>query len=72
MAYQTILVEIADHVALIRLNRPEALNAISGQLIGELATAVTAAPAFHSIEHHHLRLAIGSRYITMAERQDCS
>ena len=43
MAYQTILVEIADHVALIRLNRPEALNAISGQLIGELATAVTAA-----------------------------
>ena len=43
MAYQTILVEIADHVALIRLNRPEALNALSGQLIGELATAVTAA-----------------------------
>ena len=43
MAYQTILVEIADRVALIRLNRPEALNALSGQLIGELATAVTAA-----------------------------
>ena len=43
MAYQTILVEIADHVALIRLNRPEALNALSSQLIGELATAVTAA-----------------------------
>ena len=43
MAYQTILVEIADHVALIRLNRPEALNALSSQLIGELATAVSAA-----------------------------
>ena len=43
MAYQTILVEIADHVALIRLNRPEALNALSCQQIGELATAVSAA-----------------------------
>lgn len=43
MAYQTLIVEITDHVALIRLNRPEVLNALSGQLISELAAAMTAA-----------------------------
>ena len=45
MAYQTLIVEIADRVALIRLNRPEALNALNGQLIGELAAATEAADA---------------------------
>ena len=45
MAYQTILVEIADRVALVRLNRPEALNALNAQLIGELAGALTSADA---------------------------
>ena len=45
MAYQTLIVEIADHVALIRLNRPEALNALSGQLVSELAAAMKAADA---------------------------
>lgn len=45
MAYQTLIVEITDHVALIRLNRPEALNALSGQLISELAAALKAADA---------------------------
>ena len=29
MAYETLIVEIEDHVALIRLNRPEALNALN-------------------------------------------
>jgi enoyl-CoA hydratase len=43
MAYETLIVEIADHVALIRLNRPEALNALNMQLMGELAEALTAA-----------------------------
>ncbi|MBB1491712.1 enoyl-CoA hydratase [Paracoccus sp. MC1854] len=43
MAYKTLIVEIADHVALIRLNRPEALNALSGELVSELAAAMTAA-----------------------------
>ena len=45
MAYQTLIVENNDRVALIRLNRPEALNALSGELISELAAAVTAADA---------------------------
>jgi len=37
MAYETLIVEIEDHVGLIRLNRPDALNALNTQLLGELA-----------------------------------
>ncbi|TDL81537.1 enoyl-CoA hydratase [Palleronia sediminis] len=40
MAYKTIVVEIDDHVALIRLNRPDALNALNNTLLTELADAV--------------------------------
>ncbi|MDE3028889.1 MAG: enoyl-CoA hydratase [Paracoccaceae bacterium] len=40
MAYETLIVEIADKVALIRLNRPEALNAINAKLLSELAAAL--------------------------------
>ncbi|MBE2278008.1 MAG: enoyl-CoA hydratase [Rhodobacteraceae bacterium] len=43
MAYQTLIVEIVDYTCLIRLNRPEAMNALSTALMGELAQAVTAA-----------------------------
>lgn len=43
MAYETLIVEIEDSVALIRLNRPEALNALNSRLMGELAEALTAA-----------------------------
>ncbi|TNE85633.1 MAG: enoyl-CoA hydratase, partial [Rhodobacteraceae bacterium] len=43
MAYQTLIVEIEDYVALIRLNRPEALNALNSQLLGELAEALKSA-----------------------------
>ena len=43
MAYETLIVEIEDYVALIRLNRPDALNAINSRLLGELAAAVRAA-----------------------------
>ncbi len=42
MAYETLIVEIEDHVALIRLNRPEALNALNSQLLDELAAALKA------------------------------
>lgn len=43
MAYETIIVEITHYVALIRLNRPEALNALNQKLLGELAEALKAA-----------------------------
>ena len=41
MAYQTLIVEITDHVALIRLNRPEALNALNATLLDELSAALS-------------------------------
>ncbi|UOA28881.1 enoyl-CoA hydratase [Pseudosulfitobacter sp. DSM 107133] len=43
MAYETIIVDVDDHVARITLNRPDALNALSEELLGELADAVTEA-----------------------------
>jgi enoyl-CoA hydratase len=43
MAYETLIVEIEDYVALIRLNRPDALNALNSQLMRELAEAMQAA-----------------------------
>jgi len=45
MAYNTLIVEIEDHVCLIRLNRPEALNALNPELLGELGQAVSEADA---------------------------
>ena len=43
MAYETLIVDIENHVALIRLNRPDALNAINTTMLGELAQALAAA-----------------------------
>lgn len=43
MAFETIIVEVEDHVALIKLNRPDALNALNSQLLSELAEALKAA-----------------------------
>ena len=43
MSFETIIVENKGAVALIRLNRPKALNALSDQLVGELGQAIDAA-----------------------------
>jgi enoyl-CoA hydratase len=43
MAYETINVTIEDRIALIKLDRPEAMNALNGQLLRELAAAVALA-----------------------------
>ena len=40
MAYETIIVEVEDHVARITLNRPDALNALNDQVMSELANAL--------------------------------
>ena len=45
MAYETLLLEPHDGVAVIRLNRPQALNALNGQLMDELTAALDAAEA---------------------------
>ncbi|MBA3324653.1 MAG: enoyl-CoA hydratase [Rhodobacteraceae bacterium] len=41
MAYETLIVDVEDHVAVVRLNRPDALNALNSQLLEELAEALT-------------------------------
>jgi enoyl-CoA hydratase len=43
MAYETLIVEIEDYTCLIRLNRPDAMNALNIKLMSELAEAITAA-----------------------------
>ncbi len=45
MAYETLIVEVSDHVALIKLNRPDAMNALNGALLSELASALKSADA---------------------------
>jgi enoyl-CoA hydratase len=41
MAYETLIVDISDHIALIRLNRPEALNALNSTMMRELADVLS-------------------------------
>ncbi len=40
MAYQNITVDVEEHVALIRLNRPDAMNALNEELLDELIQAL--------------------------------
>ena len=43
MAYNTLIVDTEDHVTTIRLNRPDALNALNMELLGELGVALAEA-----------------------------
>ena len=49
MSYETLIVEVKDGVSLVRLNRPEALNALNSTLLGELARALDAAEADEAV-----------------------
>jgi enoyl-CoA hydratase len=57
MTFETIIVETHDHVGLIRLNRPEALNALNGQLLDELGAALKAMDASDDV---HAMIVTGS------------
>jgi enoyl-CoA hydratase len=49
MAYETIIVETKERVGVIRLNRPNALNALNSQLIADLTKALDAFEADEGI-----------------------
>ena len=49
MAYETLMVDRQDPLALIRLNRPQALNALNSQLMDELTSALDEAEADDAI-----------------------
>ena len=40
MPYKTIITEVQDHIGLIRLNRPDALNSLNAELIKELGESL--------------------------------
>jgi enoyl-CoA hydratase len=41
VAFKSIIVEISDDICLIRLNRPQALNALNSELLSELVAALS-------------------------------
>jgi len=49
MAFETIIVEVQDHVSLIKLNRPDALNALNTELLQEVCTALEEADANNKV-----------------------
>ena len=49
MAFETIIVDISDYVATIKLNRPDALNALNSKLLDELCTALEEADASEKV-----------------------
>jgi enoyl-CoA hydratase len=49
MAFETIIVDISDYVATIKLNRPDALNALNSKLLDELCTALEDADASEKV-----------------------
>lgn len=59
MAYETLIVETRDHVGLIRLNRPQAMNALNAKLMDELGDALA---KFDADDH------VGAIVITGSEK----
>ena len=57
MSHETIIVETKGKVGIIRLNRPQALNALNAKLIEEMTAAID---AFEADDEHRLRDLTGS------------
>ena len=55
MSFENILIETRDRVGVIRLNRPQRMNALNDALAAELgvALAVFDADRRHRCDHHH-------------------
>lgn len=49
MAFDNIIVDISDYFATITLNRPDAMNALNSELLGELCTALEEAEASEKV-----------------------
>ena len=49
MAYETLIIEHEEPVLIIRLNRPNALNALNSKLLEELSNALTDADENDSV-----------------------
>lgn len=64
MAYETILVEIADHVATITINRPEAMNSFTRQMCEEFEDLWTALGNNDDVHCCVLRAAPGRAFST--------
>lgn len=67
MNYQTILYTVADHIATVTINRPEALNAFTKQMVDEFAhlwRAIAEDDAVHAVV---LRAAPGRAFSTGAD-----
>ena len=45
MAFETLAIDVTEHICVVKLNRPEALNALNGQMMTELAEALREAEA---------------------------
>ena len=41
MSYENIAIDYIDHVAILKLNAPEVLNALSPDMVQELSSAIT-------------------------------
>jgi len=50
MDYKTLLVTVEDGIALVKVNRPEALNALNGDVLTDLASAFTALAADDAVK----------------------
>ncbi|HKO17734.1 MAG TPA: enoyl-CoA hydratase-related protein, partial [Acidobacteriaceae bacterium] len=67
MAYETLLLETRDNVAVVTLNRPKVLNALNAAMLHELDQAIDALAADSTIRAIVLRGAGGKAFAAGAD-----